>query len=197
MANDPPVMIPLKLVSHNAQGLNSPTKRCKVFQYLYAQKVDVVLLQETHFPKCFNPSFIHSKFPSFSLANADDKNKGVGIFFSKRCKFTLKSELKDPEGRYILLVGELDDKLYSIISYYAPNKGQLTLFQHVLKTLTPLLEGTVIFGGDFNTAFDQGLDKSHPLDKRLTRPTKQSLCIAKLIFQHGLVDIWREVNPTL
>lgn len=197
MANDPPVMIPLKLVSHNAQGLNSPAKRRKVFQYLYAQKLDVVLLQETHFSKCFNTSFIHSKFPSFSLANVDDKTKGVGIFFSKRCKFTLESELKDPESRYILLVGELDDKLYSFKSYYAPNKGQLAFFQHLLKTLMPFLEGTMIFGGDSNTAFDQGLDKSRSPGNRLTRPIKQSLRIAKLTFQHGLVDIWREVNPTL
>lgn len=122
---------------------------------------------------------------------------GVGLFISKRCKFSLKSELRDPEGSYILIVGEMDDQLYSFMSYYAPNKGQLAFFQHLLKTLTPLLESTVIFGGDTNTAFDQGLDKSCLPGKRLTRPTKQSLRIAKLIFQHGLVDIWREVNPTL
>lgn len=88
MANDPPVNTPLKMV----------------------------LLQETHFPKRFCPSFIHSKFPFFTLANAEDKIKGVGIFIFKRCKFTLKSELRDPDGRYILIVGELDNQLYSLIS---------------------------------------------------------------------------------
>lgn len=60
-----------------------------------------------------------------------------------------------------------------------------------------MLEGTVVFGGDSNTAFDQGLDKSLPPGKHLTRPSKQSLHIAKLIFKHGLVDIWKEVNLTL
>lgn len=67
----------------------------------------------------------------------------------------------------------------------------------MLKTLTPLLEGAIILGGDSNTADDQGLDKSHPPAGRLTRPMKQSLRIAKLIFQHGFVDIWREINPTM
>lgn len=135
MANNSPVQLPLRVVSHDVEGLNSPAKWHKVFQYLHSQKIDVVLLQEMHFPKRYCPSFIYSKFPSFSLANAEDKTKGVGIFISHRCKFSLKSELRDPEGRYILVVGELDDQLYSLISYYAPNKGQLAFFQNMLKTL--------------------------------------------------------------
>lgn len=31
----------------------------------------------------------------------------------------------------------------------------------------------------------------------LLAPSKQSLCIAKIIYQQGLVDIWREINPTM
>lgn len=78
---------------------------------------------------------------------------GVGLFISKRCKFSLKSELRDLEGSYILIVEELDDQLYSFMSYYAPNKGQQAFFQHLLKTLTSLLEGTVIFWGRHQHSF--------------------------------------------
>lgn len=152
MADEPPVPQPLKVVSHNVHGPNSPSKRQKVLQHLHSQKVDVALLQETHFPKSYRPTFIHSKFPTFYLSNTDDKTKGVGIIFSHKSKFSLKLEHKDPEGRYILVTEELDDQNYSFLSYYALNKGQLSFFQSMLKTLTPLLEAMIIIGGDSNRA---------------------------------------------
>lgn len=71
-------------------------------------------------------------------------------------------EHRDPEGRFILVKGVLDDHLYALFSCYAPNKGQTTFFQAMLQTLGPLVEDTVVLGGDSNTAFDQGLNKTKP-----------------------------------
>lgn len=58
------------------------------------------------------------------------------------------------------------------------------------------MEGIVIYGGDSNIAFDEGLDKNCPLGRELLSPTRQSLNVARQIYHLGLVDIWREVNPT-
>lgn len=66
-----------------------------------------------------------------------------------------------------------------------------------MSTLNPLFEGTPIFRGDFNVAFDHGLDKSNPAKITLTRPTRASLKFARLIHAQGLVDVWREQNPTI
>lgn len=132
----------------------------------------------------------------FFLANAEDKTRGVAILFSNNCKFTPQLEHRDPEGRFLLMKGTIDDQIYSFISYYAPNQGQSEFFQNMLKKLDPLVEGTVIYRGDSNKPLDQGLDKSRPPGSQLTRPPKRSLKLAKLIFQYGLVDVWREMNPT-
>lgn len=51
------------------------------------------------------------------------------------------------------------------------------------------MEGTVIYGGDFNVAFDTGLGKSRLLGRGFICPTKQSLKVARKIYQQGLVDI--------
>lgn len=51
-------------------------------------------------------------------------------------------------------------------------------------------------GGDSNVAFDQGLDKTKPLKAQLTRPTKMSQKIAKLLYAQGWADAWRELNPS-
>lgn len=140
--------LPLRIISYNTQGLNSPVKRRKAFQAYRAHQIDVVLLQETHFPLRYTPLFLHAHYPVFYLANAENKTKGVAILFAKYCKFNFKMEHKDPEGRYLLIKGTIDDKWYTIISYYAPNKGQQQYFQHMFNTLGPHMDGVIILGDD-------------------------------------------------
>lgn len=53
----------------------------------------------------------------------------------------------------------------------------------MFQILGPLAGGTVIYGGDSNITFDQGLDKNGPPSSQLTRPAKSSSKIAKLVFQ--------------
>ncbi|PIO40409.1 hypothetical protein AB205_0134110 [Aquarana catesbeiana] len=185
----------LQIASHNVQGLNSPIKRRKVLDYYKHLKLDIIMLQETHFPSRYSPKFLHPHFPQFFLASANNKTKGVAILISKNHKFVKIFEHADPEGRFLLVKGMVGDHLYSLVSYYAPNRGQATFFDSLLHSLAQKLEGMIILGGDLNAAFDQGLDKSKPPRSQLTRPTKESLRIAKAIHTHGLSDIWRELNP--
>lgn len=121
------------MVSHNAQGLNSLVKRQKIFHAYQSQKVNIVLFQETHFPKRYIPSFLHAHYPQFFLANAEDKTRGVAILISKTCKFTPQLEHRDPEGRFILVMGMLNDHLYLLVSYYASNKGQHFFYKQCSK----------------------------------------------------------------
>lgn len=90
---------PLRIISHNTQGLNSPIKRRKAFQDYLSRHIDVVLLQETHFPQRYTPSSIYVHYPVFYLANNENKTSGVAILFSKQCKFNFKMEHRDPEGK--------------------------------------------------------------------------------------------------
>ena len=186
----------LRIASHNVQGINSPIKRRKLMDHYKSLHLDIVMLQETHFPVRYSPTFIHSYFPQFYLASAENKTKGVAILISKKCTFVKISDTVDPEGRFILVKGKIGDQLFSLVSYYAPNRGQAKFFKSLLDTLSPELEGTIVFGGDSNTALDQGLDKSKPPGSRVLRPTKESLKIAKILHEFGLADTWRELNPS-
>lgn len=69
-------------------------------------------------------------------------------------------------------------------------------FLEMLQTLSPHFEGRLVMGGDSNIAFDQLLDKTSTGAPQRKRPPKQSLCIAQLLHTLGLVDIWREMNPS-
>lgn len=81
------------------------------------------------------------------------------------------------------------------MSHYAPNTHQDKFFETVLQTLQPHFLGTVVLGGDSNTPFDLSSDKSNPQIPKAKRPPKRSLRVAQTIQSHGLVDIWREMNP--
>lgn len=181
----------LYVVSHNVQGMNSTLKRRTFFQHYHSQKANVVLLQETHFPRQYNPAFIHQKFPQFL-----DKTRVVGIFLSKQTSFSLSRKVKDREGRYLFLLGMIDGSHYTFVFYYAPIQGQASFFDSLLRTLSPDLVGMVILGGDSNIALDQLLDKSKVGRSPLLRPPKQSFRIVKILHSHSLVDVWRQFNPS-
>lgn len=110
----------------------------------------------------------------------------MSLYYPPTCNFTWQADYKDLEGRFILVKGFIDGHLFSFISYYTPNKGQLSVWA----TLNPLLEGTPILGGVSNVVFDQALDKSNLSKTLLTCPTKASLKIARLVQSHGLADVW-------
>ncbi|XP_077341249.1 uncharacterized protein LOC143986718 [Lithobates pipiens] len=154
------------------------------------------LLLETHFPSRYSPPFLHANYPQFFLANAENKTRGVAVLLARDCNFTLTSVFKDPDGRFILVKGLVEGQLYSLISYYAPNKGQDKFFVKLFHTLNPMLEGKVILGGDSNVTFEQELDRTRPLGQQLIRPRKVSHRIAKLLHSQGLTDAWRELNPS-
>lgn len=194
MTSIDPVNSPLRIASHNVQRLNSPVKRHKLFPLYHSQKMYILLLQETHFPVCYAPSFIHHKYAQFYLANAEDKMRVVAIFFAKHLNFSLPHVIRDPNGRYILLSGSINGTVYTFLCYYASNRGQATFFSSLAPIFTSHTEGSVILSRDSHIAVDLSLDKSGG-GKSLKHPLKQSLRIARILHSLGLIDIWRELNP--
>lgn len=89
-------------------GFKFPLKKKKILStFPFTADRGASSSRETHFPKHFNPKCLHPRFPQFYLANAEDKTKGVGIFFSKRATFSPSQKIRDPEGRYIPIAGSL------------------------------------------------------------------------------------------
>lgn len=108
MADPHTTSILLKIASHNTQGLNSPIKWRKVFNSYRSPRLDIVLLQETHFPVRYNPLFLHTHYLTFHLANVEEKTREVAVLFSKNRNFTWQLDLRDPEGRYIQVKGTIE-----------------------------------------------------------------------------------------
>lgn len=119
-------MAPLNIFSLNVQGFNVPHKRTKAFRSFQAKKAHIVCLQETHFTHTTTPTFFSKSYPQVFTASANIKKRGTLIAFHRTTPFTLHSEIKDPEGRYLILTGYLMDTPITVVSYYAPNRHPLS-----------------------------------------------------------------------
>ena len=61
----------LKLLSLNINGLNSPAKKSKTFNYLKKQKLDIICLQETHVKRSHEAILQHKWLGDLHTASAE------------------------------------------------------------------------------------------------------------------------------
>lgn len=115
----------LKIITFNVHKLNHPTKRSSVWREALKLHSDILCIQETHFMAINPPSFHHKNFPHIFTAYASNKQKEVLTAIKDSIAFSLQQLQADPEGRYLILVGIFNNKLYTIVNLYAPNTHQL------------------------------------------------------------------------
>lgn len=111
-------------------------------------KSDILCIQETNFhaakvPKCSHRLYLHVFF-----ANAEAKRNGVLIAIKNTIAFTLYEILTDLNGCYIILVCTLNNVMYTIVSVYAPNQGQLSL-RKLFSKVKSGSKGTLLLLGNF------------------------------------------------
>lgn len=149
-----------------------------------SNKSDIICVQETHFSTTATPSCTHRNFPYIFSANAQNKMKGVLTAIRDTVAFTAHETIKDPGGRYLILVCDLNSITYTIVNVYTPNQHQLHFLHKLLRKIKTHQKGRLIVCGDFNTIPDTNLDSSSS-----TRLPGMSL-LATLHAQ-DLYDAWR------
>ena len=123
----------LKILSLNINGLNSPTKRSKTFNYLRKQKLDIICLQETHIKKAQDVLLGNKWLGNLFTASAEVKKRGVAIYI-KPPNLQITDRLTDPEGRYIFLKIRLpDNSIWTLANLYAPNSGKEVFLMECLR----------------------------------------------------------------
>lgn len=146
--------MPLKWLSLNVKGLNHPAKRFSFWEEASKAKADIVCVQETHFHQAATPKCTHKDYQHTFFANATEKKRGVLIAVGKSMSFQLKSSHLDPNGRFIILTGDLNSKPYTLVTIYAPNSHQIRFLRRVFKAITSRRYRQLLMGGDFNLTAD-------------------------------------------
>ncbi|XP_063805182.1 zinc finger protein 3 homolog [Pseudophryne corroboree] len=184
----------IRVTTLNVKGLNIPEKRSKLLKWLRDERLDVALLQETHFRIGCVPSLKSHYYPHVFMANnPNGKTLGVAIFLARHLPVLNVSSHRLVEGRGLLVKCEIHGQRFSFLNVYAPNSKQPSFLTSVLETAEPLLEGVVVMGGDLNWTLDPLHDTSR---KIALRPEKEYRRVRRALLDHQLIDSWRLTHPS-
>ena len=111
-------------MSLNVNGLNAPTKRQRLAEWVQKQDPYICCLQETHFKKRDTYRLKVKGWKKIFNANRDQKTAGVAILISDKIDFKTKAVRRDKEGHYIMIKGSIQEEDITIINIYALNIGE-------------------------------------------------------------------------
>ena len=153
----------LSIITLNVNGLNAPTKRQRLAEWIQKQDPYICCLQETHLKPRDTHRLKVKGWEKIFHANRDQKKAGVAILISDKIDFEIKAVKRDREGHYIMIKGSIQEFI-TIKNIYEPNKGAPQYVRQMLTSMKGEINSNIIIVGDFNTPFT-------PMD----RSTKQKI----------------------
>ena len=125
----------LSIITLNVNGLNAPTKRQRLAEWIKKQDPYICCLQETHLKTRDTYRLKVKGWKKIFHANRDQKKAGVAILISDKIDFKTKAVKRDKGGPYIMIKGSIQEEDITIINIYAPNIGAP---QYVRQMLTSI-----------------------------------------------------------
>ena len=101
-------------------GLNAPTKRQRLAEWIKKQDHYICCLQETHLKTRDTYRLKVNGWRKIFQAKRDQKKAGVAILISDKIDFKTKAVKRDKEGHYIMIKGSNQEDI-TIINIYSPN----------------------------------------------------------------------------
>ena len=137
----------IPIITLNVNGLNAPTKRQRLAEWIQKQDPYICCPQETHFTSRDTYKLQVRGWKKMFHANGNQKKAGTAILISDKIDLKMKTILRDKEGHH----GMIQEEDITVINMSAPNTGSP---QYVRQLLTPLKGGinnNTIIVGDLNT----------------------------------------------
>uniref|UniRef100_A0A8C4SJY7 Reverse transcriptase domain-containing protein n=1 Tax=Erpetoichthys calabaricus TaxID=27687 RepID=A0A8C4SJY7_ERPCA len=120
------------------------------------------------------------------------KTRGVGILIHRTVPFVASEVVSDPEGRYVMVMGNLYNSKMILINVYAPNVDDKEFMQNLFASIPSVNTHKIIMAGDFNCVLNPLLDRT-PVTGGTTSNTAK--IITQFLKDHNLSDPWRFLNP--
>ena len=187
-------MANLNIGSFNVKGLADEKKRKEVFNWLREKKMNVYMLQETHFTK-ENENIIEAEWGFKCIfSNCSSQSCGVALLFNNNFQFVIKNTVCDENGRYIICELELSNERIIVTNFYGLNTDNTLLLESFIDDIDNFNDKPLICGGDWNLVLDEK-DKKGGSTK--LSHTKNREKLKSFIDRNNLTDVWRTLNPKL
>ena len=179
----------LSITTLNVNGLNAPTKRQGLAEWIQKQDPCICCLQETHLKTEDTYRLKVKGWKKISHANRDQKKAGVAILISDKIDFKTKAVKRDKDGHYIMIKGSIQKEDITIINIYAPNIGAPQYVRQMLTSMKGEINSNTMIVGDFNTPLT-------PMDRSTKQKiNKETQTLNDTIDQLDLIDIYRTFHP--
>ena len=141
----------ISIITLNVNGLNAPTKRHRLAEWIEKQDPYICCLQETPFrPRdTYRPKVRGWK--KIFHANGNQKKRGVAILISEKIDFKINTIKRDKEGHYIMIKGSIQEEDITVVNIYASNIGAPQYIRQMLAAVKGEIDSNTIMVGDFNT----------------------------------------------
>ena len=100
----------LSIITLNVNGLNAPTKRQRLAEWIQKQDPYICCLQETHLKTKDTYRLKVKGWKKIFRANGDQKKAGVAILISDKIDFEIKAMKRDKEEHYIIIKGSIQEE---------------------------------------------------------------------------------------
>ena len=141
----------LSIITLHVNGLNAPTKRQRLAEWIQKQDPYICCLQETHLKTRDTYRLKVKGWKKIFHANGDQKKAGVAILISDKIDFQIKDVKRDKEGHYIMIKGSMQEEDITIKNIYAPKIGVPQYVWQTLMSMKEEIKSNTIIVGDFNT----------------------------------------------
>ena len=179
----------ISITTLNVNGLNAPTKRHRLAEWIQKQEPYICCLQETHFRPRDTYRLKVRGWKKIFHANGSQKKAGVTILISDKIDFKIKTVTRDKEGHYVMIKGSIQEEDITIINTYAPNIGAPQYIRQLLTAVKEEIDSNTIIVGDFNTS-------RTPMDRSSKQKiNKETEALNDTKDQIDLIDIYRIFHP--
>ena len=173
----------------HVNGLNVPTKRHRLAEWIQKQDPYICCLQETHFRPRDTHSLKVRGWKKIFHANGNQKKAGVAILIPDKIDFKIKTITREKEGHYAMIKGSIQQEDITIVNIYAPNIGAPQYVRQRLTAIKGETESNTIIVGDFNTPLTT-MDRSSKM-----KINKETKALNDTLNKMGFTDIYRTLQP--
>ena len=100
----------LSIITINVNGLNAPTKRQRLAEWIQKQDPYICCLQEAHLKTRDTYRLKGKGWKKIFHTNGDQKKAGVAILISDKIDFKTKAVKRDKDGYYIMIKGSIQEE---------------------------------------------------------------------------------------
>uniref|UniRef100_A0A8C1NZZ5 Endonuclease/exonuclease/phosphatase domain-containing protein n=1 Tax=Cyprinus carpio TaxID=7962 RepID=A0A8C1NZZ5_CYPCA len=149
---------------------------------------DIIFLQETHLSQGEHEKLGRLAGTQIFSSSYKSAKRGVAVLLKNNLRFIKDRCIREKQGRFVFLQGEIDGQLVTLINVYDPPGERVALMKRILCLLMSEAKGLTIMGGDLNLEMNQKIDTTSRI-KHKSEPSAK-LLREDLSKTHSLVTMY-------